>query len=435
MIALLQPLNPTSRGVGIVMEETLYRIVFDGKTIPGLTAQQIIDAFSKRFQVREEKARAIVLSNGRTVLKRNLDQHRAQRYSSVLHEVGLLVVIEPEHPERLTTPRSVSLNPSINITQSEFASSVYDTAPPSQTSVPPVAPQDAVAPAAAPTPRHAEKTNGNSKHRDSGPARADNPYAPPAADLSVPETRGFSGEALRPPRAVPAGHGLTWINAGWRLFKERPWPWIGAFLVYALFTIALSLIPYGVGSLLTTILGPMLTGGLMIGAHRQHHGGGFSVNALLAGMKYRPGPLALVGVAYFGFVFLIALAAILGVGAALILTNPDLIAGLKTDAFDPDQAGSLMLLPVLFAALIGIPLAMAVYFAPALVALNEIPVLRAFKLSFQGCWRNILPFLVFGLIALLLFVASLFTLGLALLILIPILIIATYMAYRDIYYW
>ena len=458
------------------MEETLYRIVFNGETIPGLTAQQIVDAFSKRFQVRAEKAREILLNGGRTVLKRNLDQHRAQRYSSALHKVGLLVVMEPQNPARFAPPLSVELNPSIDIAQSEIASAFYDAAPPSQVPVPP--PPAPAAPAVAPPPprsglhlnddwpncpkcgeptvspltgvcqacgvvverylaRRAEETNGSGgsgNAKASGPAHTDNPYAPPASDLSLPENRGFSGEPLRPPRGVPAGHALNWITGGWQLFKERPWPWIGAFLLYSLITIALGLIPFGVGGLVSSILGPMLTGGLMMGAHQQYRGGGFRVGALFSGMKSRPGPLALVGIAYLGFVVLIAVVTVVGVAGTLVLANPDLLAAIEAGRFNPDQAGPLMLLPVLLAVLIGVPLTMSVYFAPLLVALNEVPVLRAFKLSFQGCWHNILPFLFFGLLALILFIASLFTLGLALLVLIPILIIATYMAYRDIYY-
>lgn len=44
--------------------------------------------------------------------------------------------------------------------------------------------------------------------------------------------------------------------------------------------------------------------------------------------------------------------------------------------------------------LLGVPVMMAMLFAPALVGLNNVTVLRAFKLSFLGCWRNILPFLI-----------------------------------------
>jgi uncharacterized membrane protein len=91
-------------------------------------------------------------------------------------------------------------------------------------------------------------------------------------------------------------------------------------------------------------------------------------------------------------------------------------------------------LAVLIGLLLSIPMAMAVFFAPYLVALNNVPVLNSLKLSFQGCWRNILPFLVFSLAIVGLSIASMLTLGLAFLVLLPVLTIAIYIAYRDVYY-
>jgi hypothetical protein len=40
---------------------------------------------------------------------------------------------------------------------------------------------------------------------------------------------------------------------------------------------------------------------------------------------------------------------------------------------------------------------MAFWFAPGLVAVGGFQSIAAFKLSFKGCLRNILPFLVYGL--------------------------------------
>ena len=271
----------------------------------------------------------------------------------------------------------------------------------------------------------AEQTNG---------AEGANPYAPPTADLTPPAI-GWSGEDLRQPRKVSAGRGWGWVREAWGLFRDRPWAWIGATLLYLLISIALSLVPHGIGGLAMTLLGPILTGGLMIGAHTQYQGGGFEVRQLFAGFQRNPGPLALVGAAYLGFVALIVLFMVLGLVGVIALSGAGFTAGMEQGTIDPAQAGPLVLLASLVALLLIVPLAMAVYFAPALVALNEVPVLRAFKLSFQGGWRNILPFLVFGLVALALSLASLLTLGLALLVLIPVLIIATYLAYRDIYYY
>ena len=200
----------------------------------------------------------------------------------------------------------------------------------------------------------------------------------------------------------------------------------------------LNAVPYSLGGILMIALGPILAGGLMIGAQVQQQGGGFQVAHLFAGFQRNPGSLALVGVATYGLAVLLLLAiALLGALAAYLLAGPDFIAGIDHKSFDPSQLGPenmvFVLLPVMLLLLVFVPLGMATFFAPVLVALNEVPVMRSFTLSFQGCWRNILPLLVFGLAVLGLSLVSILTLGLALFVLMPVVIIAIYMAYRDIY--
>ena len=107
---------------------------------------------------------------------------------------------------------------------------------------------------------------------------------------------------------------------------------------------------------------------------------------------------------------------------------------MSPDALAPDDMGPLFVLPVLLALLLGVPLGMAMFFAPALVALDGVPVMRSFKLSFMGCLRNILPFLVFGVVALVMLMVGALPFLLGWLLVLPILTIAIYTAYRDIYY-
>ncbi len=120
---------------------------------------------------------------------------------------------------------------------------------------------------------------------------------------------------------------------------------------------------------------------------------------------------ALVGVAYVGFSLLLGLMIALVLFISLSVLAPDL------SALDPDPAamglgemgrlGPLMLALVLLSLLQGVPLMMAILFAPALVAIDSVPVGRALGLSLQGCWRNLLPLLVFSLVALGLGIATL----------------------------
>jgi uncharacterized membrane protein len=77
---------------------------------------------------------------------------------------------------------------------------------------------------------------------------------------------------------------------------------------------------------------------------------------------------------------------------------------------------------------------MAYWFAPALVAIDGLSALAAMKLSFIGCIRNVLPFLLYGIVMFVLTILASIPLLLGLLVLLPVMIASMYTAYRDIYY-
>ena len=76
---------------------------------------------------------------------------------------------------------------------------------------------------------------------------------------------------------------------------------------------------------------------------------------------------------------------------------------------------------------------MAIWFAPALVFFNNMPPLDALKASFNACLKNILAFLVYGLIVLVLMFFAALPAGLGFLVLIPVLSGSVYASYRDIF--
>ena len=87
----------------------------------------------------------------------------------------------------------------------------------------------------------------------------------------------------------------------------------------------------------------------------------------------------------------------------------------------------------MFLLLLLVPLGMALWFAPALVALNGIGAAQAMLLSFQGCLKNILPFLLYSIVAMTLLVIAVIPVGLGLLVAMPMLTASMYIAYRDIF--
>lgn len=80
-----------------------------------------------------------------------------------------------------------------------------------------------------------------------------------------------------------------------------------------------------------------------------------------------------------------------------------------------------------------VPLAMAVWFAPALVMFRNVAPLEAMKTSFFACLKNIVPFLVYGVILLVLSFIAMIPVGLGMLVLMPVMIGSVYISYAEIF--
>jgi uncharacterized membrane protein len=115
----------------------------------------------------------------------------------------------------------------------------------------------------------------------------------------------------------------------------------------------------------------------------------------------------------------------LGAGAFTMMKgDPQAVAAL---------AGTTMLLLILITMALLLPVMMAAWFAPALVVFQQLGVIEAMKTSFSGCLKNLLPFLIYGVVMLLLSVLATLPIGLGWLILGPMLSASVYTSYRDIY--
>jgi uncharacterized membrane protein len=79
------------------------------------------------------------------------------------------------------------------------------------------------------------------------------------------------------------------------------------------------------------------------------------------------------------------------------------------------------------------PLTMAMWFATALVLFDRLQAWQAFKISYRGCLANLMPFLVFGLIAMVLLVVAAIPLGLGMFLLLPVMFATGYTSYRDVF--
>jgi uncharacterized membrane protein len=231
-------------------------------------------------------------------------------------------------------------------------------------------------------------------------------------------------------RRVPFAQGWRWIVQAFALFRRSAVIWIVLTMVMLALALALTMIPV-LGSYLLYLITPILLAGLMSAARDTEEGQEIEIAHLFRGFRENAPQLVTVGGVYLvGNVVVAGVALSLG-GEELRQVIEAAAAGRpeEVDAAAANKAS----MAILVAAALFLPLAMALWFAPALVMLEKIPAWRAMALSIQACLVNFLPFLLYGAVmsALLLVALALFFIGIAFWV--PMAILTAYTAYRDIF--
>jgi len=287
-------------------------------------------------------------------------------------------------------------------------------------------------------------------------AEPKSPYAAPSAPVDDVHATQDRGEFIRDGQAVPAGRGWDWWREGFAIFRASPWMWIlvvvvffGVFMVAGgiMAAIGISMMRsspagmvafFGLFGLALSIVYPIFLGGLMLGARAAEEGEGLGVGHLFAGFGHSGGRLATVGLAMLVGNFVIQV-------LVTLVFSAWLRTAMSGDPAMMIQQGALVFLVYLA---LTIPIVMAFWFAPALVVSNDLPALDAIRSSFLGCLKNVVPFLIYGLIALglgiviavLMGIIVAITRGVGVIVVFalalaigPIVIGSIYAGYRDIY--
>jgi uncharacterized membrane protein len=370
-----------------------YKIVVSGKVLPGYELEDVKENLARAFKLnnpeQKEKAFARIFYANPMVFKKGLDEGQAKAYQAALKKAGLGSAIEAEAPVLEMTSDIENDN------QKEPASVAAVVTPEAQ----------------------AELSDQHNK--------AQNSDAPSTADL---ETAVADGEVvLVDPQKTPASAGVDWIKEGYSYFKQGPVTWIGMVFLFFAITIVLSLIP--LVSIILNIFNPVFIAGFMLACYKLSRSESFGIEDLFAGFKRNFGRLAAVGAVY-----LVSVVVIGGVFLGLMFGVMDQ-EQLEIMAQTQDPAilfSNSFLLMLIFILLISVVM-MAYIFAPALIMLHDIRPMEAMKLSFIGCWRNMLPLLVYGIVATVLGFIAMIPFGLGLFILMPVLTASIFSAYRQIY--
>ncbi|MCC6533737.1 MAG: hypothetical protein IT531_14410 [Burkholderiales bacterium] len=249
-----------------------------------------------------------------------------------------------------------------------------------------------------------------------------NPYQAPRA--AVADVQAAESGLAAEPNAVDAGRGLVWLTQGWAIFRQAPLIWVAICVIGIVVFALLAWIPI-IGQLATTFLSILFAGGVMLGCRALDRGEELTLAHLFAGFQSHRSPLLVIGALYLAglFVLIVAVSLITG-GTAFAFVR---------GGFDVGTAFTSILLALLAVGLVIVPLAMAIWFAPGLATLNDVPPVEAMKRSFRGCLRNVLAFLVYGVLGFMLALLATLPAGLGWLVLLPVLAGSTYAAYKEIF--
>lgn len=248
----------------------------------------------------------------------------------------------------------------------------------------------------------------------------ENPYSAPDSELVEQPNDDF---IVHEPRSLPASDGWRWLADGFTYFKLDPGTWIGIMIIGFIIMLVLNFIPFiNMVAGFTTYI---WMGGLMLGCKAQYENQPLKIEHLFAGFTNQLGNLLGVGIVSSVLTMLIFYLTMKDTGLALMSgseVNPETLQ-LTTD----------FALSFAIAMALVLPIIMFVWFAPALIIINKLPLMTAMKMSFQGCIRNVLPFLVYGIVSMVLLFFAALPLGLGLLIVVPMIYASIFRSYHQIF--
>jgi len=231
-------------------------------------------------------------------------------------------------------------------------------------------------------------------------------------------------------RSVASGQGRQWWSSAWQLLFHggATWTWIAMGVISLIIMMVLSAVPI-LGDYMNEIALFVLTGGLMRSADKGAAGGKAMVGDLFSGFDASMSSLLLAAVLVLvGWAIVYWALALAGVGAlfgaayAAMTGNWALLLGLGI--------GSMLACVAIL--IVATPLMMAGWLAPALIVLKNQPPLEALKSSLAACWANVGALTVYGLLGIGFAVLATITV-VGWLVLIPLIALSTYTAYRDLY--
>jgi hypothetical protein len=220
------------------------------------------------------------------------------------------------------------------------------------------------------------------------------------------------------PRIVPWRHALAWYEDAMRLFKRAPATWAALAVITIATEFVLQAVP-GLGALLSQAATPLVACGLIYAAASADRGAAPSL--MLAVKAFRAPVSALFAVIASALVtFAAEVFAAWWIAGANLLDSASVTADLRPAALLGIYA-------------IGILASLPIMFVPFHALLEKVPPGAAFAASWNAFALNALPLLVYAAASLVLLGFGLATMGLGLVLALPLWAASSYAAWKDIF--
>ena len=223
-----------------------------------------------------------------------------------------------------------------------------------------------------------------------------------------------------------AGRGSGWFAEAFRLYRRKPFAWIGLCTGWILITLLLLQVP-AIGPALEGFVQPVFFASFAIAAFRQLAGEPILMGDLFSGFRRNVRSLIQLGAIQMIAELAVAIPFWYFVMPTVPVTDGtvDLAAYIQSlKGREWAIAFGLLLLSIVKGAFL---------FAPQLIAFHDMAATQAIRWSVYAAIANLVPLAVYGISLVILLALGAMTWGLGFLVVIPMMVISTFTAYREIF--
>jgi uncharacterized membrane protein len=225
---------------------------------------------------------------------------------------------------------------------------------------------------------------------------------------------------------VPAARGVAWLVEAFGLFRRYPLAWIGLCAGWLIITLGLLLVPL-LGGVIANFLQPVFFASFAIAALRQSAGEPVVMGDLFLGFRRNVRALINLG----------AVLLIVEIAIVVLMAMVGLPVGGSGDQAPTVAEYLQMLKGKEWILVLGFALTVlvkgALWFAPPLIALHDMPMTHAMRWSMYAALANFGVMVVYGIALVALFFVAVIPWALGLLVAIPLMVISTYIGYREVF--